>query len=199
MKKNDLKSAPTKAETASLPPFPGLSLEHIVVPDGEVQFSKAFDEIYAAGLVGFDTESKPTFRAGEKSKGPHVFQFSTESKAYIFQLHRKGCLEFALKILNSDQIKKVGFGLKSDRHLIQQRFGIRLQNTIDVDSIFKPTGYRKVVGARAAIAILFEQLFHKSKKQSMSNWAAKELKDNQLIYAANDAYVALRVYKAITH
>ena len=55
------KVAPTKAEIALLEPFIGLTLERIHVPTSREEFASAAAEIKAAGIVGFDTESKPTF------------------------------------------------------------------------------------------------------------------------------------------
>jgi len=50
---------------------------------------------------------------------------------------------------------------------------------------------------KAAVAVLFKQRFAKSKKAATSNWAAPNLTESQLIYAANDAYAAIRVYEAL--
>ena len=48
-----------------------------------------------------------------------------------------------------------------------------------------------------AVAQLFGQYFRKSKKQSTSNWSLRELSDAQQLYAANDAWVAWRVWRAL--
>ena len=45
--------------------------------------------------------------------------------------------------------------------------------------------------------MLFNQRFIKSKKAATSNWAHPQLSEAQLIYAANDAYAAFRVYEAL--
>ena len=83
------KIAPTKAEIALLEPFVGLALEHIHVPTTTEQFASATAELKAAGMVGFDTESRPTFVTGDVSEGPHVVQFALHDKAYLFQMHRR--------------------------------------------------------------------------------------------------------------
>ena len=59
-------------------------------------------------------------------------------------------------------------------------------------------GHRGTVGAKIAVAHFFGQRLHKSKKVGTSNWAAPRLSERQLLYAANDAHVALKIYRAWT-
>ena len=63
--------------------------------------------------------------------------------------------------------------------------------------MFRQRGYRKDMGVRGAVAVLFNQRFIKSRKATTSNWANARLSEAQLIYAANDAYAALRVFEAL--
>jgi len=39
--------------------------------------------------------------------------------------------------------------------------------------------------------------FIKSRKATTSNWAHPRLSESQLLYAANDAWAALRIYRAL--
>ena len=73
-----------------------------------------------------------------------------------------------------------------------QRFGIRPGGSVDRDRPFKQLGYRNAVGAKSAIAMLFNRKLQKSKSITTSNWAAKDLSDGQLIYAAIKVHHALR-------
>lgn len=191
------KSIPHKSDIAELEPFDGLGLESIYVVTEERQAEIALNELMGAGLVGFDTESKPTFHKGQISEGPHVLQFATVEKAYIFQSH---CLEShpaVVELLKSTELMKIGFGLGGDLHQISHRFGIRPGSIVDLDRSFKQLGYRNAVGAKSAVAMLFNRRFLKSKSVTTSNWAMKELTERQLIYAANDAYAAIKVYHAL--
>jgi hypothetical protein len=54
-----------------------------------------------------------------------------------------------------------------------------------------------ILSVSLAVALLFQQRFLKSKKTATTNWAAPELTDSQLLYAANDAYGAVSVYHAL--
>ena len=191
------KDTPTKTETALLEPFAGLSMDRIFVPTTKEEFGSAVVEIKRAGAVGFDTESKPVFQLGVVGSGPHVMQFATLDKAFIFQLNRTDCHQVLIELLQSEDVIKVGFGLKSDRRHIHRKLSIKLRNVLDLDAVFRKDGYRHETGVRAAIAIVFNKKFNKSKKVSTSNWALPQLTSRQLLYAANDAYAAIRVLNAL--
>ncbi len=191
------KPAPSKADTLALPVFAGLDLPQIVVPASAAQFEAAACEIAAASAVGFDTESKPTFRLGEVSDGPHIVQFALPNKAFIFQLHHAPAHGPLVALLREPALCKVGFGLGSDRSQILAKLGVVPQAVLDLNAVFSRRGYRRDMGVRAAVALMFEQRFLKSKKTTTTNWAMPQLSAAQLRYAANDAYAALRVWQAL--
>ncbi len=189
--------APTKAETGLLEPFQGLPLENIHVPKTAEEIEQAGREIKEAGIAGFDTESKPTFNAGEKSRGPHVIQFALRDRAFIFQVYRQECRSVVAGLLQSEEILKVGFGLRNDRGQIRSTLGVPLRSIIDLDHVFRKKGYRGQIGVRAAVGAVLKQGFRKSKRLTTSNWAALDLTSAQLQYAANDAFAAIRVMDAL--
>ena len=191
------KVAPTKAEIALLEPFIGLTLERIHVPTSREEFASAAAEIKAAGIVGFDTESKPTFVTGDVSEGPHVVQFALHDKAYLFQLHRADGLPFLIELLQSEQLIKVGFDLKSDSRHIYAKLGVHLGGVVDLNTVFSMDGYHKHMGARAAVGLVFKQRFAKSRHVTTSNWSQLQLTPQQMLYAANDAYATLKVLEAL--
>ncbi|WP_293265181.1 3'-5' exonuclease [Neptunomonas sp.] len=189
--------APTKAEMALLEPFDGLTLEQIKVPQTKEEFAAAASDLACCQFIGFDTESRPTFQKGEASLGPHIVQLSTLETAYIFQLSKIESHRHIADLVESKQIVKVGFGLKSDKSHLRRKLGINPGAILDMDKVFRQKGYRKELGVKAAVALVFNQRFQKSKSVTMSNWAARELKSNQLIYAANDAYAAVKLLSVI--
>ncbi len=191
------KSAPTKDEIALLPPFVGLTLDRIHVPTTQQEFASATAEIKAAGIVGFDTESKPTFAVGEASEGPHLVQFALHDKAYLFQVYRAEGLPFLMELLHSTEVIKVGFGLKSDSGHIFRKMGIQFGGVVDLNVVFRADGYHKEMGVRAAVGLVFKQRFAKSKKITTTDWSQHELSTQQVLYAANDAYAALKVFEAL--
>ena len=191
------KVAPNKGEIALLEPFVGLTLERIHVPKSHKEFASATTEIKAAGIVGFDTESKPTFVTGDVSEGPHVVQFALPDKAYLFQIHQTEGHPFLIELLQSEQLIKVGFDLKSDGAHIHAKLGVNLDGVVDLNTVFSMDGYHKNMGVRAAVALVFNQRFAKARHVTTSNWSQHQLNPKQLLYAANDAYAALKVLEAL--
>lgn len=189
--------APTKGEIARLEPFSGLPLDRILVPSSGTQIDAAVADLAAARYVGFDTESKPLFARGDVSDGPHVVQFATLARAYVFQLHRPGCRAAVGALLVSTKIVKAGFGLRSDQDQLPRKLGVQPQAVLDLSAVFRRMGYRKAIGVKAAVAIVFGKRFQKSKRMSTSNWAREQLASNQLMYAANDAFAAVKVLDAL--
>lgn len=191
------KVAPTKSEIALLEPFVGLELASIHVPDSREAFVSATAEITAAGIVGFDTESKPTFVTGDVSEGPHVVQFALHDKAYLFQLHRTEGMPFLVELLQSEIVIKVGFGLKSDRGYIRAKLGVHFGGVVDLNTVFSLDGYHREMGVRAAVGLVLKQRFAKARHVTTSNWSQHQLTPQQMRYAANDAYAALKVLEAL--
>ena len=188
---------PPKSDIAELEPFDGLQLEQITVVASRQDAEVAFEDLARAVDVGFDTESKPTFRKGEVSGGPHVLQFATAGRAYIFQPHAVECLPVLRELLVAEGIRKIGFDLRGDLSHLWNRFQLKPRGVLDLDRSFRKLGYRTTVGAKTAVALLFQRRLLKSKSLTTSNWASPRLSDRQLLYAANDAYAALRVYHAL--
>ncbi|MDQ3059788.1 MAG: 3'-5' exonuclease domain-containing protein 2 [Pseudomonadota bacterium] len=188
---------PGKDQIALLEPFERLDLHQIEVISSAQQAASALDALAGAAALGFDTESKPTFARNEASSGPHIVQLSTLDKAYIFQLEDAECRRAVAQLLQAPGLIKAGFGLGDDRRRILHKLGVDPQGVLDLNHIFRERGYRKDMGVRGAVAVLFNRRFIKSRKATTSNWANARLSESQVLYAANDAYAALRVYQAL--
>ena len=188
---------PDKDAIALLPPFERLGLDRITLVTTGQQAQSAWDALMQASAWGFDTESKPTFKVGEQSDGPHILHLSTPERAWVFQLHDPECSAVAADLLARGGIVKAGFGLGDDRKRIVNKLGIDPQGILELNTIFRERGYRKDMGVKGAVAVLFNQRFIKSKKAATSNWANAQLSEAQLVYAANDAYAAIRVWQAL--
>jgi ribonuclease D len=188
---------PGKEEIALLDTFDRLGLGQIEVVSTPEEAVRALKDLAGATALGFDTESKPTFAKNEASDGPHIVQLSTAEKAWIFQLTDPECRRAVGVLLESPSVIKAGFGLGDDRRRIIHKLGVDLQGVLELNTVFREQGYRKDMGVRGAVAVLFNRRFIKSKKASTSNWANPRLTEAQIIYAANDAYAAFRVYREL--
>lgn len=187
---------PDKERLATLPLFERLGMDRIVLVQTAEQAQAAWGELSQAPAWGFDTESKPTFVKDQVSDGPHVLQLATLDKAWVIQLHDPDCRVLAASWL-SHPVVKAGFGLGDDHKRIVTKLQVLPVGVMDLNTSFRQCGYRQDMGVKAAVAVLFEQRFVKSKKAATSNWAQPRLSEAQIVYAANDAYAAARVYHAL--
>jgi len=188
---------PSKEQIALLEPFDRLGLDQINLIASAAQAEKACAELASSAHWGFDTESKPTFLKNEVSEGPHIVQLATLDKAWVFQLHDNSCRAMVAELLALRGVTKAGFGLGDDRKRINAKLGVEPADVLELNTVFRQQGYRKDMGVKGAVAVLFNRRFIKSKKATTSNWANPRLTEAQLIYAANDAYAAIRVFHAL--
>lgn len=190
-------ATPGKEQIALMEPFERLGLDRIRLVATGAQARAAHAELADAPAWGFDTESRPTFVKHQVSDGPHVVQLSIAHKAWVFQLHDPECRTAVARLLEAPGVVKAGFGLGDDRKRIMSKLGVEPVEVLELNTVFRDRGYRKDMGVRGAVALLFNRRFIKSRKATTSNWANPRLTDAQLIYAANDAYAALRVFDAL--
>jgi ribonuclease D len=187
---------PPQPEPA-LPPYPGIALSAVTLVRTEQQAETALAVMLKADALGFDTESKPTFVKGEVSDGPHLIQLATDDHVYLFHLvpgHFPATAQLR-QVLESPTILKVGFGLTDDVKRLRTKLGIECAHVLDL-AVQLRERKRADVGAKTAVARFFGMTLQKSKKISTTNWALPRLNDRQLAYAADDAHVALKVYRS---
>ena len=68
-------------------------------------------------------------------------------------------------------------------------------NVLDLSTALRKKNERNTLGAKTAVARFFGAKMQKSKKITTTNWALPRLSDKQILYAADDAHVALRIYR----
>ena len=188
---------PPKPAIQALPPFPALPAAAVVQPRGDAELAQVLADLATQPHIGFDTESKPTFVAGQESSGPEVVQFATAERAYVLQLRQPGAEDVVRAVLTHPGVTKVGFDLQQDRGQLRRRLDVEVTPLLDLTRVFHRMGYPRTLGIRSAVAVVFGQHFAKSKRVTTSNWAAASLSPQQLQYAANDAWVALQVLLAL--
>jgi RNA polymerase sigma factor for flagellar operon FliA len=177
-----------------LPPYDGIKLQDVRMVKSDKDAAEALAALLATDVLGFDTESKPTFLKGEVSTGPHLVQLATDDAAYLFQIGAMPAVEVLQAVLESATILKVGFGLADDVKRLRGKLGIEAANVLDLSTALRKNE-RNTLGAKTAVARFFGQKLQKSKKITTTNWALPRLTDKQILYAADDAHVALRIYR----
>ena len=158
--------------------FEALGLRDIELIGTPRDAARALAALGQRNVVGFDTESKPTFVKNEAQAGPHTVQFAAMDRAWVFQLHDADCRASAACLLASSALTKVGFGLSSDRTQIRNKLGVEAQAVLDLDTVFRRRGHRSSVGVKTAVALVFGQRFVKSRKPRRTGPAGSSVKDN---------------------
>lgn len=163
----------------------------VVLVNSEEEAEKAVLEISRESLLGFDTESRPSFKKGF-SYPVSILQIGGEGKVWVFRLANIGSsLEKVFSILENPNIKKVGVAVNGD---IANLKALR---------DFEPAGFEDISVKTRQIGIVNTGLrnllslftgFRISKSAQMSNWAAEELSKKQISYAATDAWASRLLY-----
>jgi RNA polymerase sigma factor for flagellar operon FliA len=182
------------ADAVLLPAYAGLGLAQVTLVASRAQAAAARAVLENADALGFDTESRPTFLRGQASSGPHLVQLSTDSHCFLYQIDHLDALDDLTALLASPQPVKAGFGLGDDLRRLASKCGIACAGTVDLAQQLRAG--RNAMGVKAAVAGLLGQRLQKSKKVATTNWASGVLSERQILYAANDAHAALRVYRA---
>lgn len=178
-----------------LPPFVGLNLDQIHLITSAQQAQQVLPLLLAQDALGFDTESQPVFIKGQAQSGPHLIQLASDTQAFLFPLTGADApLEELREILLAPQVLKVGFGLKNDQRAMLHKLAYQCAPILDLARALRE-GKKAEVGAKTAVQRFFNQEMRKPKSISTSNWGRNQLTAQQLLYAANDAYVALKVYR----
>lgn len=165
----------------------------ITVVNSAEDADKAVEELSKAELIGFDTETKPSFQKGQKNKVA-LIQLSTDSVCYLFRLNKIGIPKSLKNLLHSPQITKIGLSLKDDFAAMSGRTKSEMLSFIDLQKFVEDYGILDK-SLQKIYAILFEKRI--SKSQRLSNWEADELSDAQKMYAAIDAWACLKIYNEL--
>jgi ribonuclease D len=162
----------------------------IHVIDTKAQIEPAINRLMEEPVLGFDTETKPSFQKGI-SHAPALIQFSTDKEAWLFRIHSRGIHPSILKLLQDITTIKAGVALHDDIKHLQRVRKFKPEGFMDIASLANDAGILKR-GLRNMAGILLGGRL--SKSAQLTNWAQSTLNDNQLAYAATDAWVSLQLY-----
>lgn len=171
--------------------FPGKI--HVIHTDQDMQAIESL--LSASKEFGFDTETRPSFKKGEVYQVA-LLQLATDHDAFIIRLHRVKHLEIIKTMFENREVLKVGVAIRDDLKQMQKRFQFNPENFIELQEVAKTKGLENF-GLKGMTEEVLQRTITKGPKTT--NWEASELTDRQILYAATDAWIGLKLYKAITH
>ena len=163
----------------------------IVLVDDLETFHEVFPQLHGSDLLGFDTETKPTFKKGRKNT-VSLIQLSTENLACLFRINKIGITEELLRLLSDPSVIKAGVAVHDDIRFLKGVKKFSPDGFIDLQSFVKDFGIQSS-GLKKLAAIVLG--FRISKRQQVTDWEADQLTEAQQIYAATDAWVCHQIYQ----
>lgn len=162
-----------------------------VIVDNEIKLKDAIRDLRSSPIIGFDTETRPSFKRGQTYKVA-LIQLATSDCCYLFRTNEIGYPRDLIEVLEDKQLLKVGLSIHDDFHNLRKVIDISPENFIDLQTFVKD--YKIADNSLSRVyGILFGQRI--SKGQRLTNWEAAELTEPQQNYAALDAYACIRIYK----
>lgn len=179
---------PQEIEKMEFASFPG---KIIVIDSVGAEFNRAIAYLRSQKVIGFDTETRPTFTPSQPRYNVSLLQLSGHDKAFLFRINKIGMHRRLCSLLASDKIIKVGAAIHDDIRGLQKHAPFKAGGFVDLQKIVWEWGIRdKAVKKMTAIVLGFRI----SKTQQLSNWEAERLSDSQCRYAATDAWVCRQMY-----
>lgn len=165
----------------------------IIVIDTLRDTAKAIDYLSEFSAVGFDTETRPSFKKGQHFK-ISLMQIATDEACFLFRLNQIDIPEILDEFLANPKILKIGLSLRDDFGAMRKRKDIHPDNFLDIQEYVGQFGIEDA-SLQKIYAILFQKKI--SKTQRLSNWEADVLSEAQKKYAALDAWACLRIYNLL--
>jgi len=162
----------------------------IVVIDNITAFSKVISRIRNKKILGFDTETRPSFRKGRKNR-VSLIQLATSDLACLFRINKTGIPQELADILADPEIIKTGVAVHDDIKFLKNIKKFEPAGFVDLQKLVKEYGI-KSSGLKKLAAIVLG--FRISKRQQVTDWEAEELTEAQQVYAATDAWVCYEIY-----
>ena len=179
---------PKEMEKLEFASFPG---KIYVIDSVGAEFNRAIAYLRSQKIIGFDTETRPTFSADQPRYGVALLQLSGPDKAFLFRINKMGMHRRLCNILASEKIVKVGAAIHDDIRGLQKLRNFVPENFVDLQKIVWEWGIREKSVKKMSAIILG---FRVSKTQQLSNWEAERLSESQCRYAATDAWVCREMY-----
>ena len=181
----------TKEKISSMPTviFSG----QISVIDTLEGATDAFKILKQQNIVGFDTETRPSFKKGRTNK-VSLIQISTINHSFLFRINKLGFITELKNFIEDENIIKIGLSLKDDFSVLHKIAEFTPKGFIELQSLVKQYNIGDC-SLQKIYAIIFNERI--SKSQRLSNWEAEELSHGQQAYASIDAWACLRIFNRL--
>ena len=146
----------------------------------------AVDYLRDETVVGFDTESRPSFRRGDNHPVA-LLQLAGAERVYLFQLHLLENLDPVLALLADPAIRKAGVAIRDDIRKLQELGDFLPRNFVEISDLSRRLDVSNT-GLRNLSAMFLG--YRVSKGAQVSNWARPDLSQPQITYAATDAWIS---------
>lgn len=178
----------------SLEQLPVAAFDGEIIPVDDIdQLKNAVAYLKKQKILGFDTETRPSFKKGENNRVA-LLQLAGKSKAYLFRLNRIGLPRTLASILENEKIVKVGAAIKDDIAALNKHTKFTPKGFVDLQKIIEDYKIQEKSVKKMAAIILNVRI---SKSQQLSNWEAEEYTNAQMLYAATDAWVCREMYQTL--
>lgn len=162
----------------------------VTVVDCDKKLARAIKELRREKVLGFDTESRPSFKKGQNYPAS-LIQLGGEHHIWLFQISTFSSLDSLWKILADKHIIKAGVAIADDIKKLQELQDFQPAGFVEIATMSTQAGILNT-GLRSLAALLLN--FRISKRAQVSNWAKSTLTDVQIQYAATDAWVSRELY-----
>lgn len=166
--------------------FPG-RIEIIV---SEQNANRAVKFLMKQPILGFDTETRPSFSRGRLNKVA-LLQVCNGDVCFLFRLNRIDIPQCLVKLLEDKKITKVGLSWHDDLRALHGRKSFCAGTFVELQDLAKEMGI-----VDSSLQKLYANIFGQkiSKGQQLTNWEAENLSDAQKLYAATDAWACVMLY-----
>ncbi len=166
----------------------------ITVVENPEHVKQCIDEIRKFSIIGFDTESKPSFRKNSDHK-VSLIQLAVPGEVFLFRINKTGFNSELVKLFEDPGVLKVGVSIHDDIKRLGALQSFTPEKFLELQEMSSDFGIESN-SLRKITAIVLG--FRISKSQQLSNWEAPRLTENQLVYAATDAWVSLEIYNRLS-
>ena len=155
--------------------------------------SRVYQEVIKHSVVGFDTETRPSFKKGQSYKVA-LIQLAIPGKVFLIRTHHAGLTDEFNEIFESERIVKAGVAIRDDIKALQGLKPFNPASFIDLSVLARQVGLQ-VESVKKLSALILG--FRISKSAQTSNWEVPTLTEKQIEYAATDAWVCLELYEKL--